>query len=382
MEHNQLCAQYCIAVIQAVMREQEIPPMPAGVSLAELYQFSRMHSLEALVCNGISQLDQQETDPVWRHWSERAQMILTQSVVQLGERDALFNVLTEAGMEILPVKGSWLKEEYPQIDFRQMADLDILIHREDRMLSQTIMRKLGYTENTEDSEPYHDSYDKKPYMAVELHSQLLPSSDPNCAYYENVWDKAKPVDGNPGLRRLSAEDAYIYYFLHLKKHMEEAGCGIRYLLDCFVYRNANPDWDREYLLREFRKLGVYDFVQKVEQISDCWFRTGADIPDSLTQMAQRILWTGSYGSVDNLVQNRFDELKRKYKHPVIVQIVYWSSRFFRPLDEMVCKYPILRKMPFLLPVFWIVRIVDKVIRKPRELLRHVKHILKGGSDNG
>lgn len=352
--------------------------MPEGVSLGELYEFSQMHTLEALVFNGISQLEMDETDPVWMHWANRAEMILTQSIVQLGERDNLFATLTEAGMEILPVKGSWLKEEYPQIDFRQMADLDILIHREDRDQARKIMLTLGYEENAEEAEPYHDSYDKKPYMSVELHSQLLLSSNSNSGYYENVWEKAEMVDGNSDLRRLPAEDEYIYFFLHMKKHMEEAGCGIRYLLDCFVYRNINSDWDREYLIQEFRKLGIYDYVQQMEQLSDCWFCTGESIPEALIQMAESILWAGSYGSLENILQNRLDGLQQKYKNPVLVQLVYWLSRFFRPLEEMKCHYRILEKLPVLLPVFWIVRIIEKCIEKPGAMLHHVKQIYNEG----
>lgn len=377
MNQNRNCAQYCLQVIRAVMREQTVPPLPEQVSLADLYGFSQMHSLEALVYNGISQLDLNESDPVLLHWCNRAEMILNQSIVQLAERDNLFSVLNEAGLDLLPVKGSWLKEDYPQIDFRQMADLDILIHKEDREKAKRVMLESGYVEDTDEAELYHDSYKKKPYLAVELHSQLLSSKNPNSAYYENVWEKAKTVNGNPRLLRLPAEDEYIYFFLHTKKHMEEAGIGIRYVLDCFVYRDLNPNWDREYLNREFRKLGILDYVQQLEQLADCWFSTDEPVPQALSQLQEHVLWTGTYGSLGNLVQNRMDALKQRYKNPVIFQIAYWSSRLFQPLDEMKCHYPILEKLPVLLPVFWVIRILQKCIRNPRKLLRHVKQVLQG-----
>lgn len=381
MEHNRICAQYCIDIIRAVMQEQEIPSMPEGVSLGELYEFSQMHTLEALVFNGISQLDLNKTDPVLLHWCNRAQMILNQSIVQLAERDNLFAVLNENGMELLPVKGSWLKEDYPQIDFRQMADLDILIRKEDREKARKIMLALGYEEDFEEAETYHDSYKKKPYMAVELHSRLLSDKNPNSVYYETVWEKAGMVDGNPRLRRLPAEDEYIYFFLHTKKHMEEAGIGIRYLLDCFVYRNINPDWDREYLNREFQKLGIQNYVQQMEQLADCWFSTSDPVPQALSQLEEHVLWTGTYGSLDNLLQNHMDTMKRKYKNPVFFQIAYWSSRVFRPLEEMKCHYRILEDLPILLPVFWVIRIIGKCIEKPGAILYHVKKIFNEGKNH-
>lgn len=379
MEHNRVCAQYCLDVIRAVMQEQPVPAKPEGVSLEELYAFSRMHSLEALVFHGISQLTSGEEDALWQSWNNRAQMLLTQSIVQLAERDALIAVLNDAGMEILPVKGCWLKECYPQIDFRQMADLDILIHREDREHAREIMLELGYQEDTGERSPHHDGYQKKPYMAVELHLQLLPSRNAHSSYYHNIWDKANAVEGQPLMKRLSAEDEYIFYFLHMQKHMEDAGCGIRSVLDCVVFRNAYPDMDRAYLKQELQSLGVWEYAAQVEELSDCWFQTGRPIPDALIPMAESVLWAGTYGNLEDWFQRRMDQLKKKYKNPVVLQIAYWSSRFFRPMEEMKFNYPVLEKLPFLLPVMWVVRIVKKCIRKPQALLHHVKKIYHEGN---
>lgn len=380
MERNRICAQYCIDVIRSVMQEKEVPAIPDGVTLQELFAYSKLHSVEALVFNGLSQLEADETDPVWMYWANRAEMILTQSIVQLADRDTVFAALTEAGMDVLPIKGSWLKEQYPQIDFRQMSDLDMLIHREDRERAKEIMFQLGYEEEQVLS-PHHDGYEKAPYTAVELHLQLLPDGDEHCDYYQNIWEKAKPVEGYNRLYRLPVEDEYIFCMLHMKHHLEEMGCGIRMVLDSVVYRNLYPDMDRVYLAQEFHKLGIEDFVKQIETMSDCWFGTGEALPENLVKTASFILWSGTYGSLDTAVQNRLDALKEKYKNPLLVMTVYWGSRFFRPLDEMKGHYPILKKLPVLLPVFWIVRIVKKVVTKPAALLRHFKEVCKEGAEN-
>lgn len=379
MEKNQNCAQYCLDVIRAVMQERSVPQLPEGVSLGELYDFSRMHNVEALVYHGISQLDQKDREPVLQRWSNRAQMLLTQSIVQLAERDALFSVLEDAGIAFLPVKGSWLKEQYPQIDFRQMADLDILIHPRDRERAGKLMLEQGYREEIEENTTHHDAYQKKPYMAVEMHLQLLPNSSRHHGYYQDIWEKVRPEEGFTHLKRLSLEDEYIFYILHMQKHMEEAGCGLRPVLDCLVYRSLRPALDREYLEGEFRKLGVWEYVLQVEKLADCWFATGEKLPEALLPMARSVLWSGTYGMLENIFQQRMEELKKKYKNPVMRQAVYWISRFCRPMEEMRFHYPILDRLPFLLPVFWVVRIVKKCILKPRALLQHVKQIYQEGT---
>lgn len=377
-EHNQACAQYCVDVVRAVMKEQPVPPMPDTVTLGELYAFSKAHCVEAIVFHGISQLDIDAQDPVVLNWENRAQMILTQSIVQLAERDALYAAFEDAGIEALPVKGCWLKECYPQIDFRQMADMDVLIHLEDRERAACVMKAIGYTPEVVENPTHHDGYEKKPYAAVELHLSLLPEESEHFAYYENVWNKSELVEGYSLIRRLSPEDEYIYYILHMKKHMESAGCGIRMLLDSAVYRSAYSVLDRDYLGREFRRLGVLEYVQRVEQLADCWFVSGEALPESLEEMGERVIRSSAYGTLDIRFEQMVKRLKKKHKNSIVVQLVYWSSRFFLPMQEMRADYPILHKAPYLLPVCWVLRIGHKMIDHPRALMHHIKIVFYEG----
>ena len=382
MENNMACAQYCIDVIRCVMREDPTPEMPVGVTLQAFFQFARMHSVEALVYHGLSQLDMDGADPIWQNWQNRAEMLLTQSIVQLADRDMLFAAMADAGIDLMPVKGCWLKEAYPQIDYRQMSDLDMLIRKEDRARARSIMLEMGYSEDREEVAAHHDGYQKPPYTAVELHLQLLSSDSRHRGYYDDIWRKAQPPKELARIYRLSAEDEYIYFFLHMERHMEEAGCGIRSILDCMVLREAYPDMDRAYLEREFQKLNIGSLVQRVEELADCWFVRGDETPPHLAQMAHDLLAAGVYGKLDNAFQHRMDELKKRYKNPAVLLAAYWASRFFRPSEEMHNDYPILDRLPFLLPVFWVVRIVKKCFTKPKALLYHVQQIYKEGMKDG
>ena len=376
MERNSVCARYCIDIIRAVMQEHVVPAIPEGVTLRELFDYSRMHSVEALVFSGLSQVEVDEADPVWDHWANRAQMILTQSIVQLADRDEVFEVLTDAGMDIMPVKGSWLKEQYPQVDYRQMSDLDMLIRKEDRKKARKLLEELGYQKEMDVTAAHHDGYEKKPYTAIEVHLQLLTVEDKNSSYYEDPWKKAIPLEENPRIYRFRPEDEYIFYFLHMKHHLDEGGCGIRSVLDSHVYRDVYPQMDREYMQQEFRKLGIWEFVQELEALADCWFRTDENTPDQLRTLEECIFWAGAYGTLEMALQNRMEDFK-KYKNPAVRMAAYWLSRFCRPMHEMKLNYPILEKVPVLLPVCWVLRILKKCIYSPQALLVHVRKVFRG-----
>ncbi len=380
MDNKDKLGQYCIELIRAVMAGDTVPQLPEGIQLSEMFSFSKMHGLEAIVCYGLNELGMNENDPVWIKWCQRADMLLTQSIVQLAERDILFEVMDKAGISLLPVKGSWLKEAYPQIDFRQMADLDMLIHGEDREKAKQVMLQLGYMEEPEHAF-HHDSFTKQPYTSVELHFQLLPSNSEFYNYFADIWKKAKPVEAHCNLYRLSAEDEYIFYFVHLKKHMDGSGCGIRFILDCAVFRRTYQNMDRLYLQQEFETLGIYGFVQSVELLADCWFVSGTPLPASLQKMAENILRAGTYGTIEQFFWTQLNMLREKHKNPVLLIAAYWLNRIFRPLWFMKHYYPVLEKYPVLLPFTWVLRLVKKCVSKPAELLYQIKQIYKEGTKN-
>jgi len=285
-----------------------------------------------------------------------------------------FAALPAGGIQILPVKGCWLKEQYPDIDYRQMSDLDILIHEEDALRAKNAMAELGYTAQEEETAENHDCYGKPPYLEVELHRSLLEKNDDRYGYYLDVWEKAEPVADCAGMFRLKAEDEYIYYLLHLYKHVVASGTGLRTILDCLVYRNVYPDMDRAYLRKEWKKLELTEFAQQIETLSDCWFKTGTPVPEQLERLASTIMAAGSYGNFEIFRDQKLEGLQQKYKNPFIRALMYWVSLICRPREEMERQYPIVKKLPVLLPVFWIVRAVGKFASRPKAVLHHVKSV--------
>lgn len=374
---NKQCAAYCIDLIRCLMQEKNIPQIPQGVSLEELYAFAKLHGVEAMVYHGLEQISMDEANPVWQDWANRADLLLTQSIVQLAERDQLFADLPSAGIPILPVKGCWLKEQYPDIDYRQMSDLDMLIHRSDLKKAETVMTQLGY-EKEADAAENHDAYSKPPYMGVELHHSLLPEDDTRGSYYDDVWERAVPEEGFLGVFRLKPEDEYIFYILHLFKHVLHAGTGIRSFLDSLVYRKIWPDMDQLYLRKEFENLGMTDFVRCVEIITDCWFETGTSVPAEMEAMAESILSSGTYGTESRRFRNEMQEIGGKFKNPFVVKAVYLLSCLFLPLKAMQELYPVLVKMPVLLPVFWVWRPISRLLFRPEALTNLVRQTNEEG----
>lgn len=121
-----------------------------------------------------------------------------------------------------------------------------------------------------------------------------------------------------------------------------------------------------------QKLGLWQKALEIETLADCWFKTGAPVPESVSSLADFLISAGSFGNMEIRSRHRLEKIQEQYKNPILRTLVYWIGRICRPLKEMQLIYPILEKLPVLLPVFWILRALQKLFRNPRRIINHVR----------
>ena len=228
---------------------------------------------------------------------------------------------------------------------------------------------------------HHTVYRQAPYLVLELHTSLLPKIDEHRSYYEDVWNRATAGE-NPRLYRLKPEDAYIYYLVHLNMHLSEGGSGIRSILDNCIYLRAYPYMDQAYLDRELDTLGLSPMARQVQALSHCWFETGQEIPEELHPFAQAVCEAGTYGFWENRVQNRMEHLAKRYPNPVIRFFAYCLPRFFLPMPTMKRRYPILEKLPVLLPFCWAARVASMMLHNEDSFWQHLGLLFRKGECHG
>lgn len=153
-----------------------------------------------------------------------------QAVTQEHEGKLILKALSDAGFNCIALKGWELRKLYPEPTMRQMADLDILVRPYEYGRIKAVMNQLGYISETESSWK-HDNF-KKNDMTVEMHKRLTDDSDVIQAWEKGIWDRASRVEGN--VFRMSAEDFYIYHFVHLYKDFVNGSLGLRRIVDTWL----------------------------------------------------------------------------------------------------------------------------------------------------
>ena len=97
-------------------------------------------------------------------------------------------------------------------------------------------------------------------------------------------------------------------------------------------------------------------------------------------MAESILSAGTYGTESVQLRNAIKRTSGQCRNPLIAKIVYWLSLIFLPLHNMQILYPVLKKAPLLLPVFWIWRPISRLLYRPEALAKIFKTTNKEGKE--
>lgn len=368
LEELYAAGSYLVKLLAAVLHEKEAPSLPDSLNWQLIYDMAKMHSVETMAFYGAEPFIRDDT-ALYQNWKKSRDANIAQSLHQIEARKEVFQALHEAGIRFLPLKGYEMKCLYPRLEFRQMADIDVLIDPENTSRARDIMLKLGYRQK--EAFPHHDEYFRPPFVTVEVHRQLLLVGDDRQRYYDNIWKKATTDESTSEAYKLDPNDFYIYQIVHFAKHYNLMGSGIRSVMDIYIYLEKYRNiLNCEYIKEELKKLEIYDFYIKMEKLSLTWFSDSKTKPDidrnELHELERNIFLSGVYGSLEF---SRFKKMTSVQADKKKGQgLKYFWRRIFVTRQHLTYSYPILKKYPLLLPFFSIYRIFY-VLRYRRETIK-------------
>lgn len=282
------------------------------------------------------------------------------------EMAEIFSKMEEAGIWYMPLKGTVLKDYYPQFGMREMADHDILFDASRADDVKDIMIGMGY-----DVEHFgtsnHDCYFKEPVCNFEMHRALFGAGYDQTfqEYYHNIENR---LVGDGYEKHFTPEDFYIYMIAHEYKHYSIGGTGLRSLLDAYVYLQK-VKLNMAYVTVETERLGIAEFETSNHSLAQHLF-SGEELTETEREMLKYILSSGTYGTFLHRVENKM----RKNQWG---KIRYALSRFFVPMSKkneeyntLSSAYPVFYKYKILLPLLPFYRVLRGL--KSGKLLAELK----------
>lgn len=352
--------------------------LPEDFSLEDVLPLIEAHRIETLAYYGAVNCGIPADSEPMKQLFGRVCMQVMQSNNQMLEIEKLCKAFEENGVDYLPVKGTLIKSWYKKPELRYMSDADILIKVEQYDKIKPIMQSLGYDEGPES---LCELIWNKPWgLHAELHKSLIPPSDEDFySYFGTGWERAKRVSPDNSRYELSDEDHFIFVFAHFTRHYRSGGIGIKHMADLWVYSKVKTEMDFDYIAAELKKLGLYEFYLNIFKTLKVWFDGGKS--DSVTDLITTVIFgSGAYGVHSRALLS--DAVKRS-KATQNVDSAKRSKTLwlvFLPYKYMCLKYPFLKKLPFLLPVMWVVRGVSAVLFRSGNVKKNFNEVK--GLDSG
>lgn len=265
------------------------------------------------------------------------------------ELEKILKEFEKEKIDTVLLKGAVMKYLYPQNYMRQMCDIDILVHPEDFKRASEILKDLEYS--TFYDYEKHLIFHKEPLISIEMHRKLVSNKDIGSEYLNNLWDRVVNYSDYEHIFQLNIEDTYIFCIIHLIIHFKYTGILARDILDVYLFNERNKNLiDKEYVSKKFEEFDLVDFEKNIKHIAYKWF--GENQVYEIDDIQEYIL---NGRSINNRVNYNVGENEGKGK--------FLKELFFPNFKIMKDKYPILEKVPILLPVTWIARIFKDVFSK-------------------
>jgi len=329
--------------------------LPSGTSLEEILKCAKKNSVLHLLYNTIvSNADECFDD------SEFIMYEISSAKKEANQSFAWseFEICAEEnGVDILMLKGIYLKNFYPNPELREMCDIDILYKPEQAKKLEKVFVSLGYKKCK--STTCHDGwFNSENGVTFEAHHILNSEEENSLCFYGDLRKRAVAVEGKKHIFHMTNEDMYIHLLLHMRSHLRTGSASLRQLADLYIMKINNTNYNEKtdgYL----KELGLERFADSLEQLIVLLFENNSALikNSELSALADFIFGNLTFGQFSNIQAQAAYRSGGSKLRAVLLQIF--------PKPEKIYKsYPFFARYRYLLPFGYIYRLMQSFgIRK-------------------
>lgn len=309
--------------------------------LVKLYKLSKSHDLAHLVGDALIKNDLIEDGEIKEKFQKQMMLAVYRYEKINYELGRLRKVLNEAKIPFIPLKGSVIRQYYPEPWMRTSCDIDVLVHESDlERAASALTSAAGYKADSKGSHDVGMFSDSGVHL--ELHYSLIEDKIVGSAadVLRSTWKNASPISDTS--EYAFGDDLFFFYHTaHMAKHFVNGGCGIRPFIDIWVL-NHRISFDREKRDALLAEGGLLTFAKQAETLSEAWFGNGEQT-EITRRMQDYLLKGGVYGTTKNRVSVQQVKHGGKFR--------YALSRIWLPYDTLKFHYPSLVGKRVLLPFY-------------------------------
>ncbi len=356
MQNTMRTKEYLLGVVAAMLTGAPVPPLPNDVEFSALYKLAFRNAVQSILYLAVRGQKDSLQPEIFARLEKSYQAGLMREASQQEELRFLREAFAAEDIDFILLKGTHLKALYPTPEMRFMVDMDVLVHERDLARAQEIILSRGFL--TESNTGKDIILIKKPFLTVELHHSLFQEDYFMYPYFCGVWDRAESIGAHE--YGMTGNDLYVYTLAHLAEHYTTAGSCFRPVMDLFLMEQKHAGTlDFAYISEQFQALGIEKFAENVRVLGKAMFL--GTPKDETLQMMENYVTLGP--PVQNAAAASHAAVTQKSKARRMLESAFPSFK------HMALKYPILRKLPILLPFFWLIRLLQYTFTKDKTIAR-------------
>lgn len=395
----ELETSYLIQIIKGMLHEEENTcelVFPEEFDFRKLFQIANHNGISNMAAFSISK-NNNIPDEIRNLFEKQRFAIISQQVNCKKVMSELIEILEEANVKGIVLKGMILKDYYPNPFMRSMSDIDVYAEQEEIEKLGDLMARHGFSEGVI-GRANHYEYIKYGVAKIEFHPELVALSSAygrmvyskkgystvSIARKMDLWSYTEPFEGNSYALKLKPEQHYLYVIMHMMNHFLTAGTGIRSVIDVWIMNKHFGDkWDRKVIDDSLEEFGLLKFERYAVALADKWFTLQDDLninihvdENVLISFEKYILNSGTYGNINNLTNRQL-----RFNANGFSKVSLLMRKVFPPYEHMRIAYSVVDKKPFLLPVMWIYRIFDVLVIRKTKPNSRVRAIINVNEDD-
>ena len=334
-----------LKLVSSVITETPVPSCPED-EYREVFNLAKRNNVQTILFNALG--SEELPEDIKESLSKNMKLDIFRDQSQLQEIERIRHAFSENVTDYILLKGSHLKSLYPSPELRFMVDMDILVRDEDMDIAKDIILSHGLRQEMNNGKDI--VFIQPPCLTIELHRSLFTEENDFYEYFTGVWDRAVKTGENE--YAMSDDDLYVYVLSHMCEHYLDGTSCFRPCMDLYLMQKK-CELNFEYINEQFKALGIEKFAENMRQLCTAMFEDKEE-DETLSMMENYIVLGPPVKNASVAAQNiGKDESKaQKTVHTL-----------FPGFSHMKKRYPLLVKLPFLLPIFWLVRILQFAAKK-------------------
>lgn len=357
---------YLFLLISSILGQKELPATFRSPDWGVIFQLADYHDIAPLVYLGILGQEGIGKDTRERFFEKYQEAVLYQERYQTEERFVI-NQMKRMEIPFIILARGWLTNYYLQPEMAGARPLELLVEPADFTEACIVLRLMDYDEKTK---PYERMYLKRFHKPagtdVVIYKKLPFYSKRIRWFYQRRFKRmmrSAAITGSYAVG-LDGNETFAFMVASMVNRYAAGEMTLRDMIDLWVLSHQEEDslsWS--YIQRVLNKNGILEFSGKLLDLADMLFDGKLNFADEETYKAMEayIMTKGLEGrSVSEkllpLTKVAADNYRRDRRQEQRRETFQWM---FPSRDYMKSMYPTLENYAFLLPFFWILRLLRR-----------------------